>query len=853
MPTATRFPEVEKPENTRGSQPTTPSRPGEPDAEKDLLALAKSDPEKVCEKLLAEWNRSVKDRHNYNEQWKVNLARSEGYLGASLDKVQDRQEAWIPYGTGPSLTGLNKAARLSRRLRSAIFADPPVPDVVPSSGRDISADNAQFQERILQDESSEGRLGYDVLSADAFEVAKDYGSGFLHFYIDPEGRGPEPVQIKAHPDATSADDPLLEQPGDGQQPPAPKAPVLKYVTAEGGLTFERQGQPLKQQFLPKLCAGLWTGRHVGFLPNTARDLWDATGVLLGGMVALGDVKAAYPSVAKMTDEELAELVRFRPEKAAELLPMEQRKYLNTATITDSSLVFQLLRYQLSTAQQPHGSYFALIGEKHLAYHGEWWDTAHDEALDLPLTQFMQYRQHGNPYGQGSTETLGPGGELLAIIMEAMLEHMDRFGDAKTFVPTTQSVRPEQLEAESHRYIPTAPGAQPTTEQIPDFPITFEKMYGRISTELDDESALGHAGQAQQAPNVKSARHFQANLAQVQVLLSDLRQNTARGLVRGWRIMGQQIRARYTIPQLLRWQGEDGAYHVKEWSGADLIGIADIKIAQGSFTQMLPVQKATLARELYLNDRILTAEQYRRIVFGQFDALLALEEDPHFQRVKRQIDRWLEGPPAQEVMPSVVPQAARAGTPVALGSGSGPGAPVASTGGLGAPALPIGMQAPAAGAGPSQPPPNPFQQQLNEIFDPRPADDEPQVAQVRMQELGRTMATTKFSRFPKEWQAGLVMAYQAARQASQVADAKQLAELQKHAQELQQKLQTAEQKPHLSLGVKLADLDPAQSAAVLQQEGLNVPQPVPVVTPVMGPRRHKISRQPDGSMIAEQVP
>lgn len=800
------FPEMETPTNTRAGSEGTPTKreAGDP-AKDDLLTLAANDPEEVVRRLNKEWDQSWKDISGFEEQWKVNLARSEGYLGARLDKVQDRQEAWIPYGSAPSITGLDKAARLSQRLVSAIFADEPKPDVVPSTGQDVAADNAQFQERILLDESSEGRLGYSYIARDAFAVAKDYGSGFLHFYIDPEGRGPEPVQIKAHPDAVSSDDPMPAA-GPAGEPMSPKPPILRYVTEEGGLTDKRFGQPLQYQFLPKLCASILTGRHVRMRPSTARDIWDATGVLIGAMVPLGDVKSAFPSVMKMSDEELADLVNYRPNKAEKLLAPEHRKLLNESKVSDTSLVFQLLRYELPTNRTPKGSYFAAVGDSHLAHFGEWWDAEHGQPMDLPVTQFMHYRQFGNPYGAGANERLGPGNELLALILDAMLLHMDRFGDAKMFVPQSSNLRPEQLESESHRYIPYSGPTPPVAEAVPDFPTMYEKMYGRISAEMDDESALSQSGQAQQSPNVKSAKHFTANLQQVQVLLSDLKQNTARGLCRGWRIMAQQIRAYYTIPQLLKWEGDDGAYHVKEWAGADLIGLGDVQIAQGSFTGMLPPQKAALARELYLTDHVLTPDQYKRIAFGQFNPMLAVADDPHFQRVKRQIDRWLEGPPEGWQPPQ--PPVDAMGQPIPNPQN------------------------------PQQPMPAPPDPLLADIFGPRPADDEPAVAVVRMQELGRVTATSQFSKFPEPWQAALVQAYQMARQSSQVPDAKQ-------SQQVQEKLKQATeqlQKPHLSFSVALADLDATQSAEVLKQNGVNISPPsAPVAPPPQGlPPEHEVA-------------
>jgi hypothetical protein len=724
------FPAMAEPENSKVGAADT-EQVGEP----DLLAMAETDPQAVVDHMRGEWDRSVEDKKNWNEQWKVNLSASEGFLGARLNKVQDRQEAWLPEGAEPSIVGLDKANRLGERLKAAMFADEPLPNVIPDNGADASADSAEFQTRILKDEAE--KLKYVKRAKGAFSVGKDYGSGFLHFYIDSQGRGPEPVRIKAHPDALSPDNPMLEA-EIAAKTAEPKAPTLRYITAEdeatetpAGLTDERYGKPLKHQFLPKLCCEVLNGRHVSMLPGTSCDLDDARGVLVGAMVPLGNVKAAYKSVADMDDAKLAELVSYRPSKAKDLLPVTQRKFLQETKVSDSTLVFLLLRYHLPTATNQKGSYFAAVGDNHLAHFGVWWDEEHDERLDLPLTQFLQYHEEGNPYGAGSMQKLGPGNEILALILDAMFMHMDRFGDQKTFVPMNSSLRPEQLEAESHRYIPFAGGA-PVVESIPDFPVIWEKMYARIAADMDDESGLQQAGQALQSPSIKSAVHFESNVQQVQVLLSDLRQNTASGLERGWLVMSQLIRAFYTIPQFLRMSGEDGVYRYEEWSGEDMIGAGDVKIAQGSFSGQTPDQKAMLARSLYLQDKILTPQEYKRIVTHQFDAQLALQDDPHYQRVKGQLSKWQKGPPEgwAPPQPQVDPMT---------------GQPVVN---------------PATG----QPvvPPDPV---LGQIFAPRPVDSLPAVAQMRCEEIGRALASSKIDRFPPEWVQPLFTLFEQTRQAA----------------------------------------------------------------------------------------
>ena len=128
------FPDMEPPVNTKATE-SSPDAP----ADENLLELAKTDPDAVIRKLSEDYARSWEDIRDLNEQWKVNLARLDGYIGARLDKVQDKQEAFIPLGAGPSIVGLNKAARLCGSLRSNLYADPAVPDVVPDRGIDADA------------------------------------------------------------------------------------------------------------------------------------------------------------------------------------------------------------------------------------------------------------------------------------------------------------------------------------------------------------------------------------------------------------------------------------------------------------------------------------------------------------------------------------------------------------------------------------------------------------------------------------------------------------------------------------------------------------------------------------------
>src|SRR5690349_5370207 len=78
-----------------------------------LLEMEKPE---AAKQALKDWDKSWKPIKRFIEQWKVNHARSEGYTGVQLVKRQDQAQAYIPAGAKKNVAGMNKAARLSRRI-----------------------------------------------------------------------------------------------------------------------------------------------------------------------------------------------------------------------------------------------------------------------------------------------------------------------------------------------------------------------------------------------------------------------------------------------------------------------------------------------------------------------------------------------------------------------------------------------------------------------------------------------------------------------------------------------------------------------------------------------------------------
>ena len=734
---------------TSVDEPTGRDEPGSQAASVDLL---KGEAQAVGSRLIADWNGSTRELKPLLEQWKVNRARTLGYSGVKLIKVQNESRAYFPNGSSPS-DHMSKAGRLRRRTRAVLFADPPKPEALPSTGEDADVESAEFATRVLEDLCSEGKLDYGLAAGDAFDLGSDYASGFIRFWVDPKGGGWQPRQIMAHPQAQTEADAMTD-PATGLEA---DADVLRprYVTEDGTLTDDRTTEGIQRMWLPAIEREPLTGKHVRFLPSTCEDIWSATGLMIGAMVPLSEVTRQFPDLAKLPKDELEKLAESKPPGADDLLPAAKRGF--KALNPGERPVFVLTRYELPCPDYQMGAYVIAVGAEGKVVHRQhWYDERNNEVLDLPVTQFKQFVDEDNPYGRGMMETLGLGDEHLAQIKASMAQHLERFGHRKQYLPLHSNLTAEQLQSPTYTVLSIVPNGEPRFEEIPDFPQMAEKMYERLSAEMDDESGLQQVAQGVNTPSVKSGTHAQTIVEQVNQGLSDLREHTERGLVRGWRIVLQLVRAYYTVPQRIQWVGEDGAYKAQTWTASDLGSTRDVRLARGSFTQLAPSAKAELAG-IHLESGAIGPEEYAEALASQTGGLVGLRDNPHRLRVRGQVARWREGPPDGWTPPQ-------------------PGGPGPLTG------------------EPMENPPDPT---IMAIFDHRDVDDDPTVARLRAFELGRALASDRFQQFPPPWADGLRQAYVAARQAAgiqtvaeQQAAAQAQAEAQQQAQGQQMQAQQA---------------------------------------------------------------
>jgi len=734
--------EIDRPESTEAPEQGASRVYGDPAEPGDLLTLK---PKEAAKALVRMWTTQREKYARHEVEWEVNEKRRGGDCNVWATKTQDQQswQVYKPPGSADVPPAVfNKSDRLCQRLCSQVYADPPVLKATPESGSSEDRDAADLSTRVLRDVDAESTLNDLEAHRAAFDVASSFGSGYIRYFADPKGGGRHPVTVEAGQGATTAED-ATRDPMTGQPRPGPF--VRRFVAPDGALTDDTKAAALRWH--PKLCREVLPANHVRFWPETADDLWDAEIVLVAKYHTWGTLKGWYPELAETPPEVVERLTRSeRPERTERLLPQLNGKPKDPKPErVDDRLVFTLLAYATECPSYPDGLEMLVLGESVVVFRRGWVMDGPNgrEPMDIPLTQIKQFRgPRGNPHGIGLMHLLGPASEWRASLAGAMQDILDRILNRKVYVPTNSILQGKQAHLQYMTHIPINPGGEPKYEDVPtDALEPAGDLFAIATREMDDASSLQEAGQGLQDKSVQSGKHAATIISQVQAGLSDIRQNAARASERAGRVKLQLVRRYYTVPALLRYTGEDGEFKVRAWRGADLRSTKDVSLVPGSLSMLSPMQKAERAM-MYGQAGLIPPDDLREMVLTSTGSEIGWQDNPHVLRVRQQVAKW-EGGPGEDGVAEPVPLG---GYAPAVMADPMTGAPVPIPG---APPVPQGpMVDPRAMA----------------IFDPRPVDAQPDVAVLRVRELGRAMAGHKYGQFPAEWRAALDMAYQAAVQA-----------------------------------------------------------------------------------------
>jgi len=212
--------------------------------------------------------------------------------------------------------------------------------------------------------------------------------------------------------------------------------------------------------------------------------------------------------------------------------------------------------------------------------------------------------------------------------------------------------------------------------------------------------------------------------------------------------------------------------VREFNNVDLGATREVRVRRGTFTLMAPTARAGLIAEK-LQGGMISQQEAMRLDRENMAPIIGITENPHIERVKRQIWMWRQGPGEQAAQMQPQPQ---------VDPNTGQPAIDPNTG------QPVMV--------------DPLIQAAMQVFAPVPVDADPGVALLRYQELGSACADAELSGFPPGWMQGI---YQAAEVARQAAGIVTIAEQQMMAQQqAQQQAQAQAQENQAKASEKQAD-------------------------------------------------
>lgn len=714
------------------SEPDEKQAYGDPKPKSGEL-LTKKDA-KAAKYALAQWEAKNDLLRKTEARWEVNELRRQGWKNVQLRRETD-DNSWFPWmpphleNRPDSSSAMNKAATLCRRFGAMMFADPPGPQCMPATGEEEDRDAAEFSTRALENIQSEGRLNEGKAARIAFDRGSTYGSGFILYYVHPTAGGRMPVQISARPQARTVDEALLDADPETGEPWTEL--TERYVTEDGTLTDEPN--EAAERNVPDLKREVLTGRNVRMIPHTAEDIWQADGVQIATFKTWGELRRTFPDKLNgLSEEDQSALFGWKPKRYKALATLDERRTLDQPPDDDDEkLVFCLTTYYTNCDDYPKGAYAITLADRVTCVQQEWTEedgAGREITLMLPLTQYKQWTEGSpDPYGFGMMDLVGEGNEIRAHMINAFRDHVDRQLNRKVFLPLTSMLQPKDFRLPGNTPIYINPGGEPKYEEIPSFPNDGQKLISMTSDEMEEAPGLGKVAQGLESSQVQSGRHAQAIISQVHSGLSDIRQNIEDAYVRSCRIQLQLIRVFFDAPQRIGWVGEDGAFKERRWSNTDLRNTWDVKLKPGTLTMLAPIQKAALAQQ-YAQMGTITQEDLAEITASEVGGTIGLQDDPFRMRIRRQIAKWLEGPPdnwqpEMADQPSIGPD----GQPIVDPQTGQPQMEQVQV-------------------------PDPV---LLGIFRQIPADELPYIARTRLREISKAMMRVDYSMQTEQWQFGLI--------------------------------------------------------------------------------------------------
>lgn len=662
-----------------GDQPTPDDASGQFQGMGPILEDPDPDVFKDTEAMIRRQDLLFLNRWNQDEYYKTVL---DGYPWATLihDVGTNRYEFELPYGVNQlSIQPIpNKNLDLVNKTSEQLLVDFPQADAEPLDDSEAAENAADMADRFLAQDSGEQGTNDAVLFDDRVKLALATASSFVEVWVDQTGGGYVPLQIEAHPQAVSPDQPLV---GPDGMPTTDL--VLRYVTAPQGGQFTNDPSKAAPQWQAKMRGSKWERAHIRTFPE-ALPVEQAQQVIVLGYCTLDEGKRRWQEVAQMAPEDLSALCDWTPPRYLQLLPPFQQsrwklsdgKSRNKMGASDERLMFYYHRFIKACPDYPKGADVVMTGldggqilhKDLLAVEvsvdaSEGSETTgpvqETRCLEIPLVQITP-RQ--DPTGQdptgkcymslfvGATENNAVLAQGYSAILQKIL-HMP-WGVSSTSSIEKADFDAAMMSGDMLSYVQGQVDQLPRQLTPPVAPNGFFQMFEVSDEAINSIASRERASTGQDTSKERSGKAIQIAVAQNNIGNTSMLTAVNNSYARFNRLKLEQAMAKFTTTQQVAYVGEDGAHQMMDLHAMDFALIGKVVTKAGTGTGLTPDNKvqyqANLVAEGFL-DRDEAAEAARPI----FSRRLGLPANPFEQYVSRCIDTWLDGPPAPDQTPDPI--------------------------------------------------------------------------------------------------------------------------------------------------------------------------------------------------------
>lgn len=713
-----------------------------------------------------------------------------------LDKIPN-QAMWVarlPNGLNRESAAAvpNKADDLCNKVEDTLMADPAQPDPTPQVEDQTAQAAGELAAKFLKLDGSESGTNDIETYRWALNNAFTGASSYLHYRVDEDGGGYQPLQMLAHPQATDVSTPLvamvpLQQPTIPGQPPAPPEliperssnPIMRYVSPQN--QFVEDASQADKVWLPKLVIERMRREQVRCYPVTA-TVEQAAAVILIRYMSLSDAIAEWPeTVGQMTGDQLLALAQWKPPQAEMIVPFafrgtnERQSGPSLDEVGSFSPLLQRrmwsYRFYVKACTEYQSGYWldlsgtnggTVLDEKDMEYTVTLpTEGSVSRCLDIPVVQIrpQQDVDGGNPKGWPFISRFAGASEMEATLYGAFMDMCDNMLHPHVYIRSTASVDDDDWFDRTKPIILHPSDPEPTYEHFSTLPPILQIVQD-LNEREDVMSGLTATAQGLDSSNSVSGVAKNAVVRQAQIAMSGFLQNLHAGLTRGWRIKCQLVQAVFKTPQLLDYTGTEGSEEPQWWTGENFAGVDRVGIQPGTGTMMTPESKAQYVAFLQ-QQRWLAPDQAADVALPGIRNDLGLPEDPYVAAIERSIDVWLQGPSPEWLQAAQQQQQVQQAYQQEVQAFQAQ--PAVQQHAV------MAQQAQAAGLpvppGP-QPPAPPQLPALPNPFVPKPNDAEPAKATVVMKKLSRLFEDPDYAKQNPLWQQLPAAVYQRAVQALQ---------------------------------------------------------------------------------------